>query len=117
MSSVDLSPEERAKIVAARADVKYGPFASLHEAYGVLVEEVYESDCALSSLSEELKTNARCQLMPALHGDKVAEFVSEAEHGRAHTLLVIERLKQCIAEHIDVIAVCDRIIAQWGEKS
>lgn len=37
-----MSAIEKAALVAARADAEHGPFASLHEAYGVLAEEVAE---------------------------------------------------------------------------
>jgi hypothetical protein len=123
MSSVDLSPEERAKIVAERADVKYGPFASLHEAYGVLAEELWELaryfPCALVPNHDAF--------MSAAHDNDENRFVILADHAKQYMAIVLELMQytkdnevayaSAIAEAIDVIAVCDRIIAQWGEPS
>lgn len=116
--SVDLSPEERAKLVAERADVKYGPFASLHEAYGVLAEELWEMGQVPGCLHSF--NDIHHMACGILHRDDIKAFVRLAE------LLAIgctEEIKHGKApeawknEAIDVIAVCDRIIAQWGEKS
>lgn len=119
VQSVDLSPEERAKIVAERADVKYGPFASLHEAYGVLAEELYELGEALDVddscyagettffLLVAIQRNDMHLALSSVRGirDAAREFAGNSEPPRIR------------AEAIDVIAVCDRIIAQWGDAS
>lgn len=118
MSNVDLTPEERAKIVAERADVKYGPFASLHEAYGVLAEEAYEVDCALCDYNTINQTcPAISELMASLQANDPIGFVSITREGRESAYKRLTMLKAIEDEIIDVIAVCDRIIAQWGEAS
>lgn len=112
--SVDLTPEERAQIVAERADVKYGPFASLHEAYGVLAEEWYEvCECKADTWHGVMSVP-----LSALHANDGPRFVFHA-----HTIKKLcrdwcdETKREDVArELIDVIAVCDRIIAQWGEN-
>lgn len=120
MSSVDLSPEERAKIVAERADVRYGPFASLHEAYGVLAEELWELKEARRAAYQKFfgKSNWD-EWCKALSDNDLGEFMalvgSERSYAK-HTAHHSEK-ELVVAEAIDVIAVCDRIIAQWGDAS
>lgn len=121
--SIDLSPEERAKIVAERADAKYGPFASLHEAYGVLAEELWELD-QLGACPLVPNTNA---MLLCLHEDDTSAFVTLALNAKQNAINVRKawaefgdkkhKTNRVIDECIDVIAVCDRIIAQWGEQS
>ena len=116
--SVDLSPEERARIVAERAHVKYGPFASLHEAYGVLDEELHE--LGMATLHHNDCNDPSCDMPEfriALHGNDSKEFAALASRLRESHIAKIGYLNEMIAECIDVIAVCDRIIAQWGEPS
>lgn len=112
--SVDLSPEERARIVAERADVKYGPFASLHEAYGVLAEEIWECAGALHTLYDS--ETPKIDMYPSIVGNDARGFVARVQEVRENALVLQSQVTAIESEAIDVIAVCDRIIAQWGEK-
>lgn len=118
MSSVDITPEERAKIVAERADVKYGPFASLHEAYGVLSEEVHEMSIATLHYNDCNDPNFDMpEFLFVVQRNDQLEFVELAKELSKMHKLRIDKMNDMIAECIDVIAVCDRIIAQWGDKA
>lgn len=118
MSNVDLTPEERARIVAERADVKYGPFASWHEAYAVLLEEWEElkDECDFSVV--DIKANAidehMCCLWVTVKGNCATTHTVAQIREEVRTMS--SRSPQAASERIDVIAVCDRIIAQWGDK-
>jgi hypothetical protein len=117
--SIDLTPEERAKLVAARASVKYGPYASLHEAYGVLAEELHEMVMAVLHANDDLN---RCSdlfrdIMSALHANDAGEVRHLADKMRAATANAHAATINLSHELIDVMAVCQRIIEQYGGES
>ncbi len=120
--SVDLTPEERARIVAERADVKYGPFASLHEAYGVLAEEVWELGHAITEDNRQAVFNMSHLwdiMLSNLRANNAAGCIVAVGYfqAMAKDIAMMPHTPEPIrSEAIDVIAVCDRIIAQWGVK-
>ncbi len=107
---------ERARLVAERASVRYGPFASLHEAYGVLVEEVdeYEECEEATTINGGPDCKTPMVLIRESLREGSAEVVTQAHFMKGTFADRAAELQRELDEVIDVIAVCDRIIEQWG---
>lgn len=80
------------------ATEKYGPIASLHEGYAVLLEEMQETKEAINQIEffmDELWRRIRW---------------NQADNAMESTLIAKEWAEQCACEAIQVAAVCRRIM-------
>lgn len=115
----DLTPDQRAAIVAERANVKYGPYASLHEAYGVLAEEVaeyYEAEDKTTTNGGADFVTFEQAIFKGMRDNDCNYCVANAGEMYLRGKGRAEELMREHDEAIDVMAVCQRIIEQWGPK-
>lgn len=116
MSYTDLTADERVEVVASRAELKYGKYASLHEAYAVLHEECDELGEACDDNQFDKAESLDYLLIDMWESVKANNLHSFLENVRQVAKVASTLTPTSVAmegEMIDVAAVCSRIIKQW----
>lgn len=105
MTEILQTIEQEAQTEAARADKKWPHYASHHEAYAVLLEEVQEAWSELKGLRHALNL-----YWGAIRNNCTDDYAELLELIRKQSLL-------CAAEAVQAAAVCNRALQNMEERA
>ena len=105
MTEILQTIEQEVQAEAARADRKYPRYASHHEAYAILLEEVQEAWSELKGLRYALNL-----YWGAIRNNRTNDYADLLEEIREKALL-------CAAESVQAAAVCNRTLQGMEEST